>query len=649
MTLTTFHRVVSACFPVSRSGHQDIAKPSSRFVATAVDGLSTRETTAYLEQFAYRRYGFLGVDDFLTVPRGWEPPPASGAKRISWTARLRNWIHSKVRGDAVRRGARAFADGDADDDNAMGASDGGDGAGTTRPATKQVGTVGIAVVARLRRYVNDSIDALVAAGHLHVPRDGVLEAFAHVDSKSTGLLGCRAGGLSPILLHFAQATSPGEHVAWLPLGVVVGKLGSAAALEHAMCTPLRPVKGRCSAHGRTLASYLNSLDGLVLSDRLRLRVRLLGDYDTLRSFRRATRSGIPFPSAGSTYAKRGLAAEWFTSTPCVGCARSANEMYESLPEPAGALPVHEPFVRLQPVYGRMHMMNHVVAGFMADLTRVIYRLRPAEPLLERLVDMFRSHTVPSTFTTYDPLWRGQGRNYSKHKTEPVLIDANMSDPAAWGRLCDEVSNFFAKPKVRQKLEKAGLPADALVAGMRSLTDYYHLLHADLVKDNFKLRDALRQACRTIDEAWLRMVRCLAPANAGTVGPTYCPMITGRGISSHYGLAHVVEQQVALGSLAPVVSEKGGENMNSFAAEVWNAFRLSRTSIRRMRPALCLRALIIVFRARCLHGSVPNMAHNACYDARAPRAGRKKGPTGPLGTYVRAPWRKRRRGPAAFIF
>ena len=647
--ISIFHWLVRHFHAVERGGGQQVAKPPTKY-PKPVGPLPANHVMRYLRFFVQHRYShFLELDDYVNVPMSWQPPKGKSKKKETWAAQIRRLIYRR------RAPPPAAAPGPSAGKRAPPSLHG--------ESTREVGTFSLALVGNLRQYIYDSMRLMLKNGHMQVPLDAevvrvdsegrviapetatgvagadgataaaagaggaaagaravdeeqltVCDVVLFSDGKSTGFLACKST-VNPILLHFPWCSATGTHQAWLPIGVIIGSMKARAVVLNAFRSPLRH-----SPDNLNLSNYLNALNGMRVG-RFILRCKFLGDYDSIRMVSSADRSNVPFPTSGN------LAVEWFTSHPCSFCERTPHELYESMPAAGGGRPRKDALIQMPMVYGRLHAMIHVAGGFAADLTRVVAQLDESSGLCLKLARLFHTPVLGSTRQSYDPLWRaGTPRETSAHKAEPIAYEAVLEDEVGYQKLCDEVRAFFDDRAVRDACTRAGIDPKGPEQGLRALRVYYMYLHTDVTEDEpFR---AFKDAAETVDRVWLTFVRATAPPRAGPPppddgGPTYVPMCTGRGISSHVGVEHIPDQQRALGRLATKLSEKGGEHYGCFAAEVWNGHRIAKATRKRFHARALLHALVHVHRARILAPPAPNMIENVAYEHKGQKRRRRE--------------------------
>lgn len=545
-------------------------------------------------------YGFNMYDDYVKVSV--DHPIRSSRRRGNITSRLNAWYKSKRRPPLDSGSSR----------------------------TTKVGTISAAVVKNLRRYISDYVHLLIRNGHLdpqRALRKGRLPIVLHIDGKREGYSGTR-GEVFPILLHFPTARRPGRHVAWLPIGVIIGS-GSAAAwnrlfLEYGLGSDLTVLDHMT----------LNILNRPVLTDAI-----FLGDYAAIRILTRTSRSNIPFPCRNQDH-RNGLDAEWFRCCPCAFCRATAFEVYESTNKPAmsttpdvGGTLLHWPISKY--FYGTMHAMMHLAGGFFGDVARLFDQIWPKSPAAETVATIFVHPSVPQSEYTFDPLYKLADRKISRVKAQPTVYEAVFESEATWQHDMTTIRQICDDPTIQEQLRSKGVNLQRIPDAMDMVRALHFMWRSGPLNqpDPSTALSRMERLSNHIDCMWLSIVRVMLPPSSDVVpGPSYNANNSGRGIASHVALQHLPRQQVRLGPLAPRLSEKGGENMNSFVSDIFNRYRLSRVPNKRVLPRILLEYLIMIIFGRVASQKESTDIVNECYSKKL------------KSLAVRRPIRKRWRGP-----
>ena len=574
----SFIRIVSSIFPC-RGRHPQVL-PEKDDLYKRILGLSGNYLKTFLlKTMLKKHYGVQTFDDYMDVNID-DKILKNSKKRSVLTARLNAWFAR----DPARR--RPLSTKDSDDQ---------------RDRTAHVGTYSAAVIDNLDIYLTDYVHLMIRRGHLDPEKmyiDGELPIFLHIDGKREGYTGTR-GEVFPILVHFPTARFPGAHVAWLPIGFIVGS-ASAASWK------------RLFAEG--LGVRLAQLKGMRLTIRgesRALRARYLGDYASIRVLTNTTHSNIPFPCRAQDH-KNGLGAEWFRACPCAYCTGTAFEMYESMRpfDPCVLQSLIPGWDADDFIYGPMHAMMHYAGGFVGDVARLCDQLEPKSEAAEHLVSLFVHPRIPQSRFTYDPLYKYSVRTSSRTKAWPSAYETVFESDVVWEKTMRLLETVTSNPAHQAATSAQGLDLTRIPPAMNMLRAQYYMW-----RDPRSVK-SLSALSKAVDMVWLRIVRVMMPPTPDVYpGPTYCAPGSGRGISSHIAIEHVPEQRVRLGRLASA-SEKGGENMNSFCADFHNRYHVSKISNTVTIPSILLRYAFMLIFARAAtsraNGQTPEVK-NVVYD------------------------------------
>ena len=574
-SVSRFTAIVRYLFPCRRNRPQDlpyirnftpVLAMSGRFLKTFLYSTMIGGTKTKGSQEAPGRWGVMHFDDYVKVD---VDHPVRHSKRGTVASRLNSWYATKRRKSLHTPQVK----------------------GEPKKYT-HVGTIAACTIQNLSVYISDYLRILVANGHISKESlvNGKLPVVLHIDGKREGYSGTR-GEIFPILVNFPTARRPGRHISWLPIGVIVGS-GSASSWTRLFLE-------------LGLGPHLSSLDHLEVNfggRAVRTHAYFLGDYAAIRLLTRTTRSNIPFPCRAQDRA-RGIDCQWFTRCPCAYCCGSAYDVYESRGgeslkrAPATNGLISWPINRF--LYGTMHAMMHLAGGFVGDVTRLFDQLAPGHPATKALATMFASPTLPQSMYTYDPLYKMAERQTSRCKAQPAVYEAVFEGEAEWESDMNLIRELSDDVGVQHTLQEVGITISRIPAALGMLRGLHYMWRAHVLhSDPAKCISKMELFSSRIDEMWLSIVRVMVPPSELTVrGVTFNANNSGRGIASHIALMHMPRQQASLGVLAPRVSEKGGENFNSFASDIWNRYHLSKIKDKRRVPYLFLRYLILIIFGR----------------------------------------------------